>query len=61
MNFIQLNGNTIISPLIVEDTFNATDVDGNIRYLFVPIRDAKMIKVYKNNLKGEYSLAYTIE
>jgi hypothetical protein len=63
VSFIQLNGNNNkdISPLAVDDLFNATDVDGNIKYLYVPIRDAKIIKVYKNNLNGSYSLAYTIE
>jgi hypothetical protein len=61
VNFIQLNGNSEISSLVVEDIFNATDVDGNLKYLYVSVRDAKIIKVYKNMLNGQYNLAYTIE
>lgn len=49
VNFLALTGDNNYSPLVVDDTFNATDVDVNARYLYVPIKDAKMIRVYKND------------
>lgn len=48
--------------MVVDRTFNITDVDANERFIYVPVRDAKVVYVYKNDLNGNYDMSpYTID
>ena len=61
VNFLTLVGDRTFSPLVVHDTFNVTDVDANSRYLYVPIKDAKMIKYYKTDLNLTFNYVDSID
>lgn len=61
VNFLTLTGDRTFSPLVVDDTFNATDVDGNAEFLYVPIKEAKMIRFYKNSYNLTFNEVNTID
>lgn len=61
VNFIQLNSDKVYPQLVVDPLINITDVDGNERYLYVPVKDSKIVKVYKNDLNGLYALFFIID
>jgi hypothetical protein len=59
INFIQINNGKTFNPVEVSPGYNITDIDANARYVYVTVRDAHRIYVFKNDL-DKYNIDFVI-
>ena len=60
INMMQLNSEKSFDPINVDSQYNITDIDANERYIFVTVKGAKEVHVYKNDL-SKFAIDHIID